>query len=396
MIAAPIVPAIEPAVELLGDRSVPIEGTHRGLPLGRSLSGAVVGTLLVVGLALGAALGPGGALGPASDRDGSTSGDTAAAGHPGDGDGSYGNGTNSDAGSGEGTSDDEDEWHGGPDATDKPDAGEGGNEEHPDATDKPDAADGDEGGDAEHPDATDKPDVEPTEKPDPTPKPTDKPDATKVPTEPIALGLAIKEAHPVIEWGSCGDLDFDVYKVVRSTNSSVSWPMGEGDELVAAIERGGARRAYDESAPHGDKVWYRVFCVRKGEAGYKVVNASVTKGIEVPEEPAPPTPPDPITLGLEVSSADGGKILLDWSACEVDGFAFYKVLRSTTTEDPSYLPWHEGTDVIGVIESMDNTQLAAWAPDGDQTALYRVQCIGYSGDTKVLLGESAVVAVTVP
>ena len=139
------------------------------------------------------------------------------------------------------------------------------------------------------------------------------------------------------------------------------------------------------------KVWYRVFCVRKSEDGYKVLNASATKGIEVPEEP---TPPDPVTLGLEASLADGGKVLLDWSACNVDGFAFYKVLRSTTNENPSYLPCHDGTEVVGVVSEQGATSLEVWAPDAGATAWYRVQCIGYLGDQKVLLGESAVVAVT--
>jgi hypothetical protein len=226
-----------------------------------------------------------------------------------------------------------------------------------------------------------------------------KPDATKAPTAPtgpIEIGLAIKEYHPRIEWGACTGVDFDKYKVVRSTNAAVTWPTGEGDELIAAVERGGARKAYDKHAPHDVKVWYRVFCVRHTEDGYKVVNASAAKSIAVPEEPAPPTPPDPISLALEVSLSEGGKVVLDWSACEVDGFSFYKVLRSTTNDDPSYLPHHDGTEVIGVVGEMGATELEVWAPDGGVRAWYRVQCIGYSGDQKVLLGESGVVTVSMP
>jgi hypothetical protein len=377
-----VAPAIEPAAELLDERATAIPGSRRGRSLGRSLSGAIGGTVLVVGLAFGAALGPGGALGPASGpaQAGAGAGGVDVTAKSAD-TGSYGYTAGGDHDGAKG----DDAWGEAPNATVKPVSVDG---DHPDATKDP------EGEPTDKPVATDKPDA--TEKPKATPKPTVKPDATKAPTDAIALGLAIKEYHPAMEWGSCEGLDFDYYKVVRSTNSTASWPTGEGDELITAVERGGTRKAYDKNAPHGVKAWYRVFCVRKGEDGYKVVNASGTKGIEVPEEPAPPPSPDPIELGLEVSPLDGGKVLLDWSACEVDGFAFYKVLRSTTSDDPSYLPYHDGTEVVGVVSEMGVTSLELGAPDADATAWYRVQCIGYLGDMKVLLGESAVVAVAMP
>ena len=375
-------PVIEPAaastaadVELLDDRTVGIGGERRGLHLGRSLSGAVLGTLLVAGLAFGAALGPGGSLGP---KDAGPTKDETAAANSGagaldgpqtaTGDGKQGDFPKDGGWWGhEGGSDETD-------ATPKPEA--------PDATAKP-----------EQPEPTDKPEPEATDKPEPerTPKPTEQPDPTKEPTEPIFLGLGLKEDHPLLEWGSCGDLDFDYYKVVRSKDATVSWPGGDYDEVIAAVERGGERRAYDKAAPHGKKLWYRVFCVRKTEAGYKVVNASNTKGIEVPEETPPP---DPISLALEASVNEEGKVVLSWSACEVDGYAFYKVVKSTWNDNPSYYPWTDGTDVIGVVEGMFDTELHDWAPDAGETAWYRVQCLGYVDGHKVLLGESAVVAVT--
>jgi hypothetical protein len=373
---AAVAEPVEPAVEVLDDRTVPIAVGHRGPSLGRSLSGAIVGTLLIAGLAFGAALGSGGVLGPGSDRAPATA--TA------DGDGA-------DATDATDATDDQNAGAG------KDGDGEPDGEPRTEPTDGTDATAKPEGEpDGEQPESTKEPVVEPTEKPVATPKPTKKPEATKPPLEAIALGLTIKESHPFMEWGSCTGLDFDAYKVVRSSNSTVSWPLGEGDTLFAVVEPGGTRKAYDGDAPHGKKAWYRVFCVRHTEDGYKVVNASVTKGIEVPEEEAPPPLPDPITLGLETGLQDGGKVLLDWSTCEVDGFAFYKVLRSTTNDDPSYLPFHGGTEVVAAIGEMGTTQLEVWAPDGGNTAWYRVQCIGYSGDQKVLLGESAAVPVSMP
>lgn len=371
---------VDAGAELLDDVSTRIAPQRFGGGLTRSIPGAVIGTLLVVGLAFGAA------LAPTASRDNSTAASNgSAAGHGGEygGDGTY-DGDKGDGGKGDGESTDptekpdvdepdKTEKPGGPDATEKP--------VEPDATEKP-----------VEPDPTAKP-VEPDPAAKPTAKPTPKPDPTVKPVETIALSLAIKEFHPLMEWGSCEGLDFDYYKVVRSMDSTVSWPPADGDEMIAAVERGGARKAYDKYAPHGDKAWYRVFCVRKTDAGYKVVNSSSTKGIEVPEEP---TPPDPITLGIDWSVNGEGKVVLTWDACEVDGFSFYKVVTSTTNDNPSYLPWTDGTNVIGVVEGMFATEWHDWAPDAGNTAWYRVQCIGYVGDMKLLLGETAVVTVTTP
>jgi hypothetical protein len=382
-IAAIDTAALEPAAahlsdetaELVEDTTVAITGGRSGGSLRRALPGAIVGALLVVGLTFGAA-GPGGAFGP-KHPDKSKDDAMAHAGSVG-----Y-------TEVGDEADSDKPKYDGNPDGV-KDDAYEHVGDS--DTTDKPDA-DGETGeADKDEPDPTDKPAPEKTPKPGPekTPKPAG-PDPA--PVEHIALGLGIKEFHPMIEWGSCAGLNFDYYKVVRSKDSTVAWPAGENDALVAAVERGGYRKAWDKDAPHGKKVWYRVFCVRKTDGGYKVVNSSGTKGIEVPEEPAPP---DPITLGLEAGIDDEGKVALSWSACEVDGFAFYKVVKSTWNENPSYLPWTDGTEIVAVVSEMHATELLDWAPDPGVTVWYRVQCLGYVGDHKVLLGQSPVVSVTAP
>ncbi len=369
--------------ELLDDQTVAIAGGRRGFGLGRSIPGAIVGSLLVVGLAFGAA-GPGGILGSkdGNTKDGATAaqGDATALGDTAGNGGEYGD--DKDGGYDGDTDGSKDVDYDDPD-------GDGGGDT--DETAKPDAGEGDDPAKEPEPDQTKEPRPEETKKPAEDSDP--KPDPDEEPSGPIAVELGIEDGHPVISWASCEGLDFDYYKVVRSTDSTVSWPAGSGDELVAAVERGGYRKAWDKSAAHGDKVWYRVFCVRKTEAGYKVVNASATKGIEVPEE-APP--PDPISLGLEADVDDEGKVVLTWSVCEVDGFAFYKVVRSDWNDNPSYLPWTEGSEVIGVVSGMYDTEWHDGAPESGETAWYRVQCIGYEGDQKVLLGESAVTAVTMP
>jgi hypothetical protein len=236
-----------------------------------------------------------------------------------------------------------------------------------------------------------------TPKPDKTsePKSDPKPDPTKPPSDPLRIDVALKYDHPVIEWGACEGLDFDAYKVVRSTDSTVAWPTGKNDELFAVVGAGDTRRAWDSHSATGLKLWYRVFCVRKTEDGYVVVRASAVEGIWVPKvEPTPP--PDPVDLGFEVNAAEDGAVQLAWDACKLDGFTYYKVVRSTTTDNPSYFPWTDGTELIAVLGEPGAT---AWTDEdvaSGETLWYRVQCIGYLDGAKVLLGQTDVVAVTMP
>jgi len=372
-------PISEADAEVVEVGSTTIVGGH-GARVGRSLAGAVFGTLLVAGLAFGAALGPGGALGPKDDGAGAGSAVTGNDGSTADGDTSAADGS---------------EHHDGDAPRDDQSTGGDGS---PDES-APDETGTEPGGDAptatEEPAETEKPASEPTAKPEPdgTPKPEPKPEPTKPPVESISLTVWIGDDRPVMEWSACEGLDFDAYKVVRSTDSTVSWPLGENDTLIAVVERGGYRKAWDSDAPGGTKVWYRVFCVRHTDDGYKVLLASAAKGIEVPEAPAPP---DPISLDLSASLNEEGHVVLDWSACEADGFGAYKVLRSTSSENPSYLPPTEGTAVIGVIEDKGVTEFHDAGGDAGQTVYYRVQCIGWINGSKVLLGQTEVVAVTMP
>jgi hypothetical protein len=361
----PVATNAEPAAELLEEQSAPILG-GRGLRFGRPLVSGIAATVLVAGLAFGAALGPGGALAP---KDGAGAGIAAL--H----DGGESSGSAHDGGR---QGDDASGW-GGQDGV------------GPDGTEAPDETGGAEPTDKPEPEPTSKPEPRHDPKPDPDPDPD--PDPTREPAAAVSLSVWIKELHPKLEWGSCDGVAFDYYKVVRSKDSTVTWPLGDNDTLIAVVERGGERRAYDGDAPHGRKVWYRVFCVRHTDAGYKVLNASNARGIEVPEEPAPP---DPVALDIEFSFNAEGEVVLSWGTCGVDGFGFYKVLRSTWNENPSYLPWTDGTEVIGVVENKYATEWHDAGGDPGQTVYYRVQCLGWINGSKVLLGETAVVAVTMP
>ena len=251
------------------------------------------------------------------------------------------------------------------------------------------------------PDADVEPTAKPTEKPEPkaTPKPTEKPEpkATPKPTpkpEPtekpvLSLSLAIKEGAVFIDWGACEVDGAQVYKVVRSSDSTVKWPAGEGDELIAAVEVGGSTKAWDEHAAPGKKAWYRVFCVRHTEDGYKVLAATAAKSIETPDAPEPtpkPTPepqPEPSDLWIE-AGIEGGNVILSWEACEGEAFSHYRVLRKAGDD----------AQVIVEIESASTT---TYVDDGLEAGTYHyaVQCKGHVGDDWFLLGASGWATVTV-
>jgi hypothetical protein len=89
-------------------------------------------------------------------------------------------------------------------------------------------------------------------------------------------------------------------------------------------------------------------------------------------------------------------VVLSWQSCGVDSFTYYKVVRSTTTENPSYFTWTDGTELIAVIEDQAATQHVDSSVESGQTIYYRVQCLGYWNGEKVLRGQTAVSSVTIP
>ncbi|OGO58243.1 MAG: hypothetical protein A2V85_14960 [Chloroflexi bacterium RBG_16_72_14] len=220
----------------------------------------------------------------------------------------------------------------------------------------------------------------------PAPEPTDKPEPAT-----LELSVSLKGDHPYLDWSACSSARFDLYKVVRSKDSTVTWPAGDNDAIVAAIGDREQTAFKDADAPGGRKLWYRVFCLDKTEAGYVVLAASGAKAITTP---TPEPPPDPVTLGFEAGLAEGA-VLLDWESCTSDAFVYYKVVRSHNP-NPSYLPWTEGTELISVIESAGNSAFEDSDVASGQTWYYRVQAIGKWNGEKVVLGQTPVIEVTIP
>lgn len=220
--------------------------------------------------------------------------------------------------------------------------------------------------------------AEPTPEPKPEPKPTEKP----APDRPVlALKLVIDEGHPWLDWSNCEIDGAEAYKVVRSTDNVVRWPLGAHDSLVKVVGMDGKSAFFDKEAPAGKRLWYRVFCVKHVGEGYKVLAASATKSIVTPkaEEPAP----EPQALWLEVGS-EGGHAVLHWETCTADPFSHYRIVRKA----------YEGTTVFEI----ENRNVTTWVDESvvvGETYKYTVQCKGYVDGSYPLLGTSDTVAVTI-
>jgi hypothetical protein len=228
-----------------------------------------------------------------------------------------------------------------------------------------------------------KPEKPKTEKPKSDKPKADKP-KTEAPKPAMTLALSKQEGAILVDWSACGVDGADYYKVVRSKDSTVRWPAGDNDELVAAVEVGGKTKAWDEHAPSGKKVWYRVFCVRHTEGGYKVLVASPAKAITAPVKPKPDPIPEPAAMWIN-ADVDGGAVVLHWEACGSDAFSHYRILRKTDGE-------------AKVIAEIENHEVTTYVDDDVEpgvTYRYLVQSKGHHGDTWFLLGTTEWVAVSV-
>jgi hypothetical protein len=238
------------------------------------------------------------------------------------------------------------------------------------------------------------PDPEPTPKPTPrptakpAPDPTDKPDIAE-----LELAIKLRDGHPLLDWSQCKSDHFDLYKVVASKDDRVKWPTGDNDWVAAAIGERDVTALWDKDAPAGRTLYYRVFCLDKGENGYRILAASPVRKVTTPEvDPGPK--PEPVELAIEAGT-EGGVVWLDWETCDSEGFVYYKVVRSRD-DNPSYFPWTDGTELIGVIESPGGSAFEDHDVASGDTWFYRVQSIGKWNGEKVLLGQTRVVRVEVP
>ena len=339
--------------------------------LGVSVPGAIGGVILVCALAFGASL-----TGSIRPLDGS---DTAST-DVGSGDGAEAPGPGDIAGI---DTPGADEPGAGEPAADEPGAGEPGTDEP--GADEPGAGEPDATPTApaeEHPDATPKP----TEKPEPKSEP--KPDPTPEPKPELAhfhLELSLHEGAVLIDWTSCEVSGADVYKVVRSSDSTITWPMGEHDQLIKVVEVGSPTKTWDEHAPAGRRSWYRVFCLKAGDGEYHLVGVSNTESIVRPAEPTPTPTPEPQSLSIELGT-EGSAVVVHWEACTGDAFSHYRILRKTDGEPR----------LLAEVEGASNTTFVDSTVESGVEYHYLVQCKGHSGDGYFLLGTSGWAGIVAP
>jgi hypothetical protein len=204
----------------------------------------------------------------------------------------------------------------------------------------------------------------------------------------LGLGAWVKEGKVKLAWSKFSGEGFTYYKVVRSKDQWVTWPLGEKDTLIAAVGDRSATWAVDP-APCGHEFHYRVFAVHAGEDGYTVLAASNPAGAFV--KCGEDGPVEPKHLGMDVWQTETGDVKLAWEACGADSFVYYKVVRSATNEEPTY-PLADGDELLAAIGDPGQTTFKDTNVEPGQTWFYRVLSFGEGG---VLLGATDGVAFTV-
>jgi hypothetical protein len=237
----------------------------------------------------------------------------------------------------------------------------------------------------------DEPKEEPKDEPKEEPKDDPKPDTAPSGNLSLEAFFNADKGKVVVEWTAFTG-DFEKYKLVRSYDGAVSWPEGEGDELVGVIGPDGETRFLDYNAPCNKELHYRVFAVRHGENGYVVLASSNVDGVLtecVEEQP----PADPKAMGFELMQHEGG-VKLAWEQCSSEAFVVYKVVRSATNANPLY-PLNDGTELIGVVDDPGATMFFDSNVEPGQTWTYRVLSMGQNGDGWYVLGLTAALSITV-
>jgi outer membrane biosynthesis protein TonB len=265
----------------------------------------------------------------------------------------------------------------------------------------------------EEPKPAPKPQPKETAKPKPAPKETVKP---KPVSTTLDLWTGMHDGKLKVAWSAYEGDGFSYYKLVRSTDAAAAWPTGAGDELVAAVSDRWATKVKDGGAPCDTEVYYRVFAVKATDHGYQVLASSPVRGAvrecaEEPEKPVEPEPSDkpepeptdkpqpeepehpaPSAMWMNAEQAEGG-VVLHWEACGTDGFKAYKLVRSTTNQNPTY-PLNDGAELIAAIGDANVTTFVDEGVDSGVTYHYRVLSMGNDGSWYAL-GVTNVVTVTV-
>jgi hypothetical protein len=253
----------------------------------------------------------------------------------------------------------------------------------------------------EQPDPEDSPSIS-DKQPDPTasesipdPEPT-KP-ATPVPDD-LKLTAKLSGTKVVLTWTAYAGADFAYYKVVRSSDKTASWPLGEGDALAAAISDRGTLTFTD--CPPTGKTWsYQVFAVKSTDGGFVVLQATNLVTIAVPAPTPKPTSKPTANCGIKLSASyKSGHVHLSWTKYPCSNFQYYVVGRSETNPKPDFPLPHEGVSPMVEIDSVGTLSWNDYDVKPGHTYYYRLMAWNSSSycEGGTVLAKSNIVAVTIP
>ncbi len=222
---------------------------------------------------------------------------------------------------------------------------------------------------------TAKPEQKPAEQPKPTEKAKPKPKPAPA-ASALALEGWLKDGKVKLGWTPFGGDGFEYYKVVRSTDATVTWPAGSGDEVIGVI--GEAKSSWlAHHAPCGTAFSYAVFAVRQGGGGYQVLAVSNVVTLKAECQPQA-TPKETGPMGLDVQAKPGTGIKLGWTKFHGEAFAAYQVVRSQTNADPRF-PANDGTEVLATIGDRYQTYFLDAAVAAGETWFYRIVAVNGAG-----------------
>jgi hypothetical protein len=202
-------------------------------------------------------------------------------------------------------------------------------------------------------------------------------EASPAPT-PGTLTLTVEAlvGKAKLTWSAYTGDNFSYYKVVRSDDASApTWPLGEGDKLVAAIDNKDTL-TYTDGCGAGTVI-YRVFAVTKNGDAFDVLAQTEAKTVTV-EGPVVSEPPAPVSGHTAppvqsftlTATINGSEVDLSWTKYTGDYFQYYKVVRSQSG-DPTW-PLSGDSQLLAAITNINQTTFVDSSARSGKTYHYRV------------------------
>ncbi len=99
------------------------------------------------------------------------------------------------------------------------------------------------------------------------------------PIMPIDLALHLEDGFVRLGWSVCDTDGFRYYAVVRSMDDQPTWPVGDGDTVIAVVEDIDEIAFHDTDLVPGTELFYRVFAIADPVADLEVVCQSPIQSV---------------------------------------------------------------------------------------------------------------------